>query len=125
MTDIEKLANVLYTRITTIGTTHDVVNISKKILEKYNKEKLLLPVLKKLQYKFTQDSNSEQIVIETPFVLSEAATQSISSRITGEAKSTKVKQIEKPELLAGFRAIHKGTLYDASARKYINELKKL
>lgn len=124
MTDIEKIAQSLRRSIEKTGSSEASIKGLESILTKWGKSDLLLPVLQKLRFYFETQRASNQIRIETPFVLSQDSLDNIKIKIAGNSDA-EVIQIHKSELLAGFRAVHKGTLYDASAQRYINELKKL
>jgi F0F1-type ATP synthase delta subunit len=124
MTDIEKIAQSLRRSIEKSGNSTASIQELERTLTKWGKKELVLPVLRKLQFYFESQRSSNQIRIEAPFVLSQESLDNIAIKITG-TNDTEITQIHKSELLAGFRAVHKGTLYDASAQRYINELKKL
>ncbi|MEN9852190.1 MAG: hypothetical protein RI996_133 [Candidatus Parcubacteria bacterium] len=124
MTDIEKIAQSLRHSIEKSGSSKSSIERLENVLTKWGKKELVLPILQKLQFYFETQRASDQICIESPFVLSQESLSTIATKITSDT-DVEITQIQKPELLAGFRAVHKGILYDASAQRYINELKKL
>ncbi len=125
MTDTEKLANRLVVQIKKGSDTKGVLEACKNILEKYGKSDLFPSVLDKILVDFKKENESETLVIDSPFELSDDTIKKIKNIVSPLDTDMDVKRNISPKLLAGFRARHKGTVYDASARQYIETLKKL
>jgi hypothetical protein len=63
---------------------------------------------------------NESLIIETPFPLSSQSIDYIRTITRSGDDSHEIRIVE--DLLAGFKARHKGILYDASAKKIIKHL---
>lgn len=90
------------------------------LLTKYNLLGLL-PFIKTSLTQMSLDVNkNETIMIETPFELSEESIKKIKG-IVGDQDAPHVVTINK-NVLAGFKAKHKGMMYDGSAERIIRQL---
>lgn len=79
----------------------------------------ILRLVKNMSYK---KNNYETLIIESPFNLSDSSIKKIK-RIVGNDLAIHKEEIN-PKLLAGFRARFRGTLYDASAKRIVDQLNK-
>ena len=81
----------------------------------------LLPSIKKaVEQMYREEGSKESIAIESPFPLDEKALSRIR-RIAGNDLAPHTFTINK-NLLAGFKARYRGTLYDGSAERIIRKL---
>ena len=92
-------------------------------LEKRKLLTLLPQIVKGLTLLQTQERESKQLIIETPFLLNEASISKVRAITRAKAES-EIKIVLKKNLLSGFRAVYGGQSYDASAQRIISELTK-
>lgn len=92
------------------------------VLTKYRMLSLLPNIRQSLIQIASTESSRDTVLIESPFPLSEEATQSIKNLVGGHAAHTET-AINK-DVLAGFKARYKGVLYDGSAERIVRELTK-
>jgi F0F1-type ATP synthase delta subunit len=108
----------------TIATTLVEKNISVdvlvEVLRKYNLLQLLPNIKKELLHLERYTKMNESLIIESPFPLSSHAIEHIRSITKSGDSPHEIRIVE--DLLAGFKARHKGILYDASAKKIIKHL---
>ena len=105
------------------GTSLDVLlEKTKQTLTKYKLQAVYPSVLKAFEEQLLVLKKNQTLYVETPYSLDEEAILNIK-KITNTTTADIV-QIHKPQLLAGFRAIVDGKVYDASASAYISELRK-
>ena len=85
---------------------------------------LLPEILAELKKVKEANEKEEELAIETPFPLDEEALRAITALVIDKGEAPRTRVTENKELLFGFRAQHKGMLYDASAQRIIRELTK-
>ncbi|MEN9552152.1 MAG: synthase delta subunit [Candidatus Parcubacteria bacterium] len=92
------------------------------ILAKYNLQALLPSVAKHLLRLHNNEKSQSTVRIESPFPVSEASVSTIKKMVGGEKEDHTI--IITPELLAGFRAVYKNTMHDASAKRIVDAFTK-
>ena len=97
-------------------TVEELINV----LTKYKMLALLPSVKKALSNLSLGEGMRSTIMIETPFPLSDQALEKVKT-IAGERSAPHIVTINK-NVLAGFKARFKGTLYDGSAERIIKQL---
>ena len=90
-------------------------------LEKRKLLTLLPQILRELQLLEQKERERTMLIIETPFTLSQDATQKVKE-LVGANKEVETKIVLKKNLLSGFKALYDGQSYDASARRIISQL---
>lgn len=89
-------------------------------LKKYKLLSLLPSILRTIKQIHKGEETRDSLVIESPFPLQDIATKRVRE-IIGDTNAKEVVIINK-HLLAGFKARHKGRLYDGSAERIIRQL---
>lgn len=89
-------------------------------LRSYNLLSLLPSIKKEAEQMLSAERASDAIAIESPFPLDERSLARIK-RIVGNDLAPTV-TTTNPDILAGFKARYKGTLYDGSAERVIRQL---
>lgn len=92
------------------------------VLSKYQLQSLLPQILQHLLRKQKMREQKNIVEIESPFTLSEESIQTIKKIVNAEDKEHTVKINQ--ELLAGFKAKHRDTMYDGSAKRIIDQFAK-
>ncbi len=92
------------------------------VLAKYNLQALLPEIYRFLVRKQQIQEGKDIVAIETPFPLSDTSITTIKAIAKGEHQKHSIKI--NPNLLAGFKAKYKDTLYDASAERIINQFER-
>lgn len=105
-------------------STNQVLLKTKEILDKYKLQVLYPSILKKVKLALLAKKKQETFVIESAFALDETLVPGIL-RSVGLKDNTPVTVSQKAELLAGWRAMHEGYVYDASALRHIQKLRKI
>ena len=95
------------------------LDILISLLEKYNLLSLLPEIKKSLMHVKRLEEDEKLVHIESPFPLTTASLAHIKKMIRADAPE---KVTINTDLLAGFRATYKGTLYDGSAARIIKQL---
>lgn len=90
------------------------------LLKKYRLTALLPSIKQSVEKLAATTAKRETIIIETPFPVSDDSVKKIK-RIVGNDLA-KHEVVLNQDLLAGFRATFKGTLYDGSANRIIKQL---
>jgi F0F1-type ATP synthase delta subunit len=107
------LATLIITERVTLSQVVDV-------LTKYKMLSLLPSVKQALIQVSSQSDTRDIIMIESPFPLSDDALKKVK-QIVGDGAAHHEVVINK-NILAGFKARHKGILYDGSAERIIKQL---
>jgi F0F1-type ATP synthase delta subunit len=94
------------------------VSVAEKILTKYNLRALLPEVVKHLLRLHYNQKSQSVVRIESPFPLNETSVSAVKKMVGGEHEDHTI--IITPELLAGFRAVYKNTMHDASAKRIVD-----
>jgi F0F1-type ATP synthase delta subunit len=123
MLSLHVLANILMSLSRTIAEYLETSNATSQdvedVLIKYNLRALLPEILRVLVRKENMRAEKDMVAIESPFPLSEDSITAIKKIANGEDKEHSIKI--NPNLLAGFKAKYKDTMYDASAERIINQ----
>ncbi len=91
-----------------------------EVLQKYNLLSLLPEIRKSVTKLMSREQESGSVYIETPFPLSQDALSTIKE-ISNSSEAPHTVVINK-NILAGFTARYKNTLYDGSAERIIKQL---
>ncbi len=92
----------------------------EKTLRTYNLLSLLPSIKKEVEQCMRAEQETNVIAVESPFPLDHAALGRVK-RIVGNDLAPHTVTINK-DVLAGFKARYKGTLYDGSAERIIKQL---
>jgi F0F1-type ATP synthase delta subunit len=124
MIQSKKLARFAFSCLKKGDSSEKVLRAVKDVLIQNKQESLYGSFLKNLQKLVEKQNQYETFFIESPFPLSAEMQNTVIRSVTDESVSS-VLHKENKDLLLGFRALYKGTIFDGSAKKYITNLKKL
>lgn len=107
-------------KIATSVYTHKVsAEELSSVLKKYKMSALLPEIKKILTVLERKDKEGREMKIETPFPLGEEALLHLKKKVGGRGVNHRV--VINKNLLAGWKATHNNTLYDASAERIIKQ----
>lgn len=107
-------------KIATSVYTHKInAEELSSVLKKYKMSALLPEIKKILNVLERKDREGREMKIETPFPLGDEALLHLKKKVAGEDVHHRI--VINKNLLAGWKATHNNTLYDASAERIIKQ----
>lgn len=122
MNQTQHIARVALQNIEKGVALASVLQAIRDTLKKYKLENLYRGTLLQIKQGLEKSLRDKTLYVETPYELSAENIKKIES-IVGDTDGRSVQKVDQ-SLLAGFRAVYKGKVYDASAKSHITNLKK-
>jgi F0F1-type ATP synthase delta subunit len=124
MIQSKKLALYAFSLFQKGFSVEKITQAVKDVLIAYKQESLYTSFLKNFKKLLERQNEFETFFIESPYPLHPETQARVIKAITNDPNPSVVYK-ENKDLLLGFRASYRGQVFDASAKKYITNLKKL
>ena len=130
MNQSKNIADIALKNLNSGAPLDKVLVAVRETLQKYKLENLYKSVLMQIQQGLEKSGKENTLYIEAPYNLSLENIKKIEKIVREKIveqnveKNSQSVQVLDESLLAGWRAVHKGKVYDASAKSHITNLKK-